>query len=124
MEAGYRERDQLLNRGNEKHRFTNAGILMEDIFVAVEASDFNAFQHAATTEPQTVQSKASRIRAFQRISTSAGIWCGTRGSEVQILSPRLINSKRYSPFRLPPKRAICARGGSMLAPTAFGAEFL
>jgi hypothetical protein len=49
-----------------------------DIFVAIKASNFNAFQQPATTEPQTVQSKASKIHAFPRISTNAEIWFGTR----------------------------------------------
>ncbi len=41
---------------------------------------------------QAAQYKSLGITAFHQISPRAGIWFGTRGSEVQILSPRPILS--------------------------------
>src|SRR5580658_426408 len=47
--------------------------------------------------PQRVQSKTVNFTRFQHTSTSCKIWFGTRGSEVQILSPRPIKSITCSP---------------------------
>ena len=44
-------------------------------------------------------SKHQKSTSFLQPSTSPEVWFGTRGSEVQILWTRLIDSKRYSPFR-------------------------
>jgi hypothetical protein len=40
------------------------------------------------TESQTVQYQSITTNKIPQISISTGIWFGTRGSEVQILSPR------------------------------------
>jgi hypothetical protein len=61
-------------------------------FVAVAPLQFTAVHHVSTRGFQTAQNKSLGITEFQQISTSIEIWFGTRGSEVQILSPRPINS--------------------------------
>jgi hypothetical protein len=59
---------------------------------AVEALCFNRLQLASTTEPQLIQHESVGNNRILRVSISSGIWFGTRGSEVQILSPRPILS--------------------------------
>jgi len=59
-----------------------------DNFVAIEASNFNAFQKVSVWQLETVQSGASKIHKFSRLSTGIEIWFGTKRSEVRILSPR------------------------------------
>jgi hypothetical protein len=59
-------------------------------FVAVAPLQFTAVHHVSTRGFQTAQNKSLGITEFQQISTSIEIWFGTRGSEVQILSPRPI----------------------------------
>jgi hypothetical protein len=45
--------------------------------------------------PQHIQSKAVNFTQFQQVSIYTGYWFGTRGSEVQILSPRPYFSSVY-----------------------------
>ena len=54
----------------------------------MQASNFNKSQQLSTSRSQQVQHQSLRNNKFQQDSISAGIWFGTRGSEVQILSPR------------------------------------
>ena len=61
-----------------------------DDFVAVKALDFNRIQQHSTSSLQQVQQQSITNHESQSISTGPGIWFGTRGSEVQILSPRPI----------------------------------
>jgi hypothetical protein len=56
--------------------------------VTVKASNFNKAQQLSTNDLQQVQYQSLKNRKFQQSSISSGIWFGTRGSEVQILSPR------------------------------------
>jgi len=58
--------------------------------VAAKASDFNKEQQTSTSGKQQVQYQSLRNNKFQQVSIGFGIWFGTRGSEVQILSPRPI----------------------------------
>jgi len=60
---------------------------------AVEALCFHKLQLASTTEPQLIQQESLGNNRILRVSISIGIWFGTRGSEVQILSPRPTHSK-------------------------------
>ena len=69
--------------------------LSVDDFVAVKAHDFNKAQQTSISRLQQVQQQSLRINKIQQISISSGIWFGTRGSEVQILSPRPFFSIRY-----------------------------
>src|SRR5216684_8633368 len=57
-------------------------------FCAVKASGFNKFQQVSMNSSQQVQYQPLTNSKFQWSSTRVGIWFGTRGSEVQILSPR------------------------------------
>jgi hypothetical protein len=57
-------------------------------FCAEKASAFNKSQQLSTGGPQQVQYQSFKNLKFQQISISYGIWFGTRGSEVQILSPQ------------------------------------
>jgi len=55
------------------------------------------FQQSATNlnaKPQTTQYQSNTINKILQVSTGFGIWFGTRGSEVQILSPRPIIPKQ------------------------------
>src|SRR6266849_6897249 len=61
-------------------------------FCAVKASGFNKSQQLSTSGSQQVQHQSVTNSKFQHISTSIGIWFGTRGSEVQILSPRPLSN--------------------------------
>ncbi len=56
--------------------------------VAVKALWNNTKPQFSISRLQRIQSKLLIITRFQRDSTSRRIWFGTRGSEVQILSPR------------------------------------
>ncbi len=67
--------------------------------VAVKASRINKDQQRSPSSPQQFQQQSLRNRNIQQISIDRGIWFGTRGSEVQILSPRPILSSTYV-FRL------------------------
>ena len=64
-----------------------------DDFVAVKAHDFNKAQQTSISRQQQVPQQSLGINKIQQISISSGIWFGTRGSEVQILSPRPIQIK-------------------------------
>ena len=102
---------------------SNEGLtwLTVDDFAAVKAHDFNRIQQLSTSSPQQVQQQAVGGHRFRQVSISAGTWFGTRGSEVQILSPRPILSttfkyprsalwewQRFSGFRKPHKHfSIC-----------------
>jgi hypothetical protein len=59
---------------------------------AAKAPDFNRIHQALAARPQLVQQQSLRNNRILQISISLGIWFGTRGSEVQILSPRPIFS--------------------------------
>jgi hypothetical protein len=65
-----------------------------DDFVADKALDFNQDQLISTDRPQQIQQQSLRSHRILQVSISSGIWFGTRGSEVQILSPRPILSSR------------------------------
>jgi len=62
-----------------------------DDFVAVKAHDFNRVQSLSITRPQQVQQQSLGSHRILQVSITHGIWFGTRGSEVQILSPRPFN---------------------------------
>jgi len=64
--------------------------------VAVKALWNYSEPQLSTAWPQLIQSKTVIFTRFQHTSTSREIWFGTRGSEVQILSPRPIFSTVYS----------------------------
>jgi len=59
-----------------------------DDFVAVKAHDFNRVQQLSTSSPQQVQQQSLGTYWILQVSISLRIWFGTRGLEVQILSPR------------------------------------
>jgi len=59
-----------------------------DVLVAVEASGFNRDQPSDHVREQLIQHQSLAISVVHKHSISCGIWFGTRGSEVQILSPR------------------------------------
>jgi hypothetical protein len=63
---------------------------------AAKASNFNKEQEISTGCSQKIQYQSVRNNKFQQVSIPLGIWFGTRGSEVQILSPRPIFSITYS----------------------------
>ncbi|HZL65975.1 MAG TPA: hypothetical protein VFC29_01450, partial [Candidatus Limnocylindrales bacterium] len=56
--------------------------------VTVKASKNLKLQQISTTGTQQVPYQSVTNLNFQQISITYGIWFGTRGSEVQILSPR------------------------------------
>jgi carboxymethylenebutenolidase len=57
-----------------------------DNFVAAKASNINKVHQRSTSRPQSIQQQALRIHKNPLISTSAGIWFATRGSQVRTLS--------------------------------------
>jgi hypothetical protein len=63
--------------------------------VAVKAPWSNSEPQLSTIWPQLVQFKTVIFTRFQQISISGKNWFGTRGSEVQILSPRPMFSIVY-----------------------------
>jgi hypothetical protein len=65
-------------------------------FCAEKASDFNKSQQLSTSGVQQVQYQSVKNNKLQQNSIGFGIWFGTRGSEVQILSPRPFFSAAYS----------------------------
>jgi hypothetical protein len=74
----------------------NGGVrfyLTVDDFVAAKAPDSHRIQQFSTSSTQTVQHEPVTNNKFQQISITLRIWFGTRGSEVQILSPGPIVSK-------------------------------
>src|ERR1039457_1210817 len=67
---------------------------------------------------QQVQYQSLKNNKFQQVSPSIGIWFGTRGSEVQILSPRPFVSndiRTFSHKRKPPPWA-ALRAGRIYGP--------
>jgi hypothetical protein len=68
------------------HPVTGSEYVVE--IVVVKASGNNAILQLSIAWPQHIQSKAVISTRFQETSTSRENWFGTRGSEVQILSPR------------------------------------
>jgi len=64
--------------------------------VAVKALQNHSEPQLSIAWPQSIQSKTVIFTRFQHTSTIRKIWFGTRGSEVQILSPRPIKSITYS----------------------------
>src|ERR1035441_7750963 len=78
-------------------------------FVTAKAPENHKIQQLSTSGMQQVQYQSLRINRFQQLSPSDGIWFGTRGSEVQILSPRPIFSisyKQMSPSGSPKRSPI------------------
>ena len=71
-----------------------------DDFVAAKALEFNRIQHTSILRLQQAQQQSLRIHRILQISIGFGIWFGTRGSEVQILSPRPIRFNRLHFRRL------------------------
>src|SRR5690242_15140208 len=59
-----------------------------DDFVAVKASKSHKVQRTSTSGPQQVQYQSVKNYKIPQRSIGNRIWFGTRGSEVQILSPR------------------------------------
>ena len=66
-----------------------------DEIVAVRALRNSTKPQLSTTSRQQTQSKSVIFTRFQLASTSSKNWFGTRGSEVQILSPRPFKSIAY-----------------------------
>src|ERR1035441_9718105 len=66
-----------------------------DEIVAVKASRNIEDPQHSTWPPQSIQSKAVISKRFQQTSINGRIGFGTRGSEVQILSPR-----PYKPIKI------------------------
>jgi hypothetical protein len=66
-----------------------------DEFEVAKASNFNKSQQLSTSGVQQVQYQSVKNNKFQQVSIRIGIWFGTRGSEVQILSPRPIHSFQF-----------------------------
>ena len=64
-------------------------------FVAVKAPKNHLEPQLSIRWPQRIQSKAVIFYRFQQISINGRIGFGTRGSEVQILSPRPLFSITY-----------------------------
>jgi hypothetical protein len=60
-------------------------------FADVKASRSIKTQRLSMSGSQQLQYQSDRNNRFHRVSKRAGIWFGTRGSEVQILSPRPIS---------------------------------
>jgi hypothetical protein len=63
---------------------------------AVKALDFNRIQRASGSSAQVISQQSLRNNKILQISISGGIWFRTRGSEVQILSPRPMFSSTYN----------------------------
>jgi hypothetical protein len=85
-------------------------------FETAKASNFNKLQQLSTSGLQAVQHQTVTILEIPQVSISPGIWFGTRGSEVQILSPRPIhfnNLENLSSFAARP-RWECTRWSSVL----------
>ena len=59
-----------------------------DDFEAVGTSKFNKIQVNSSSSPQQIQHEPLENDEILQVSIIDGIWFGTRGSEVQILSPR------------------------------------
>ena len=88
----------MMLRGVETNFVSLQGVTPLDCrrFCAEKASDFNKSQQLSTSGPLEVQYQSLGNNKFQQVSISVGIWFGTRGSEVQILSPRPLFSAAYS----------------------------
>src|SRR4029077_19396460 len=69
--------------------------------VTYKASNFQKAQQLSTNGPQQVQYQSLKNLIFQQVSIGFGIWFGTRGSEVQILSPRPFIFKQIQALRIP-----------------------
>ena len=69
-------------------------------FVTVKAPENFKIQQFSTSGLQQVPYESLAPNRFPQVSVTFGIWFGTRGSEVQILSPRPIFSIRYSLFEI------------------------
>ena len=92
--------------------------LAVDDFVAAKASDFNKEQLLSTNGVQEVQYQSIGNNRIPQSSIGIGIWFGTRGSEVQILSsPSIYFNKDTSDFWLPAHSDVgdfVAAGSSMI----------
>ncbi len=64
----------------------------------VKALRSNEVQRITKGRPQSIQNKAVANCSFQQASIIDWNWFGTRGSEVQILSPRPLKSTTYISF--------------------------
>jgi len=93
-EEGEISLDPTGQRSNHEPQWPNCNV---DDFASVVASQLNDDQSLRGFEPQLVPSQTVLAYNIQYRSTTARIWFGTRGSEVQILSPRPISSS-YSQF--------------------------
>ena len=71
-----------------------------DDFVAVKASKSHKVQRTSTSGPQQVQYQSVKNYKIPQRSIGDRIWFGTRGSEVQILSPRPFIFKLLHAFRI------------------------
>src|ERR1700678_3924247 len=91
----------------------------QSILVQYDSTEFKS-------SPQRKQNKSLGTSKFPEISTNARIWFGTRGSEVQILSPRPIVSNYLQQSQELQNRAtwFCTRCSSVLSriDTAFVAS--
>ncbi len=66
--------------------------------MTLKASKFNKSQGISMNGSQPIQYQSVTNITFQQISIRSEIWFGTRGSEVQILSPRPFFSITYNKF--------------------------
>ena len=78
-------------QGDTSFRIVFAKWAVDD-FVMVTPPKFTRFCYLSTRRCQVAHHKSLGIAQFHQISPRTGIWLGTRGSEVQILSPRPIFS--------------------------------
>jgi hypothetical protein len=65
---------------------------------SLKASNLNKSQQLSTSGLQQIQYQSLKSNGFQQASIGSGIWFGTRGAEVQILSPRPFFSITYKKF--------------------------
>ena len=72
-----------------------------DDFVAVKASKSHKVQRTSTSGLQQVQYQSVKNYKIPQRSIGDRIWFGTRGSEVQILSPRPFIFKQIHAFKSP-----------------------
>jgi len=74
--------------------------------VSAKAPDFYKSQQLSTSGPQQVQYQSLKNKKSQQIPIDYGIWFGTRGSEVQILSPRPFIFSDLHAFKIPKNPAV------------------
>ena len=96
----FSRRSQFCHKGLRSARnFQRNGELFDYTTVsrkgALQALRNNTEPQHSTTRLQIIQYKTVKNNEFQQISITSRIWFGTRGSEVQILSPRPFFSRVY-----------------------------